>query len=321
MSEEDMVENTGAHGNIETMNILVGVVISVLLFLGCKDKEPEESFTRGSAHIGCSDAAFDLARFVAMEYTDLHQSAHVSVWRHSTQALLDSLLSSRVEEVILDRAIDNEESLAFVSRGMKLFTYPVAHYPTYLLVSESLSVESLDSVGLRRILQGEARTWKEFGGADIPITPYAPLPGDGAWNSLQNYFGNFDSVAAVVCTTTARMMELAQFDRGALLIYSKKTSDAAGFKKLRWAQNELRIPANAKTILESPRWPFKTTFTYVTTHMKSDVAAGYLTFLVSNDGQKMVMNEGYRPASVPVRVIHLKSPDVERDSTLEDSTS
>jgi ABC-type sulfate transport system substrate-binding protein len=68
--------------------------------------------------------------------------------------------------------------------------------------------------------------------------------------------------------------------------------------------------------MESPRWPFMTTFTYVTTHMKSDVAAGYLTFLVSNDGQKIVMNQGYRPASVPVRIIQMKP----EDSTEVDST-
>lgn len=312
-----MVAIMDGHGSINVTRIFWISLLLALTVMSCKEREPEESFTKGSAQIGCSDAVFELARFVATEYSDLHAAAHVGVWRHSTQSLLDSLLNDRIEEAFLDRALSQEESLAFSKFGKKLYSYPVAHYPVYLLVRESLAVEHLDSVNLRRILQGEVDSWKEIGGAGIPLTVYAPLPGDGAWTSLQTYFGEFDSLAAVVCSTHSRMISLAEHDPGALLIYMKKPADIVGYKKLRWAQDELRIPANAKTILESPRWPFMTTFTYVTTHMKSDVAAGYLTFLVSNDGQKMVMNEGYRPASVPVRIIQLKSSEQIDTSTVD----
>ncbi len=319
---DDLAEITVGHGKVETMNKIVCFVLCACLIWSCKEKEPEETYTRGSAHIGTSDAVLELAAYVAYQYSDIHTSAFISVWRHTTQALIDSLANGRVEEIIIDRAFSKEESLAFAQHNLKLFTYPVAHYPIYLLVPESLAVEDIDSIGVRRILEGKAQSWKEFGGADIRITPYAPLPGEGAWNSLMSFFGELDSVAAVVCSTNTRMMELAGNDPGALLIFSKKTSDAIGFKKLRWAQGELRIPANAKTILESPRWPFMTTFTYATTHMKSDVAAGFLTFIVSNDGQKIVMKEGYRPASVPVRVIQLKSePNGLKDTTVTDTTS
>ena len=302
------------------MMILLRVMLCAVVILGCK-KVPEETFTKGAARIGASDAVYDLARYEAETYCDVHQQATINIWRYSTQSLLDSLISERVEEVFIDRALCHEESLSFTSHEMRLFTYPVAHYPIYLLIHDSVAVDAIDSLGLKRILEGTATSWKEFGGDDIAITPYAPLPGDGAWTSLMNYYGDFDSVAAVVCSTATQMMLLARDDPGALLIYSKKVASAVGFKKLRWAQKELRIPANAKTIMESPRWPFMTTFTYVTTHMKTDVAAGFLTFLVSNDGQKIVMNEGYRPASVPVRVIQLKTPEEEAsDSTKADST-
>ncbi len=317
-----MAGHTDGHGKVKMMNKFAYFVICACLVWSCKEREPEETYTRGSARIGASDAVYDLASYVARRYGDIHSMATVGVWRHSTQALIDSLANNRVEEIFIDRAFSSEESLAFSQHGLKLYTYPVAHYPTYLLVPESLAVDDIDSTGLRRILEGQAKSWKEFGGADVAITPYAPLPGEGAWNSLISFFGELDTVAAVVCSTNARMMELAEGDPGALLIYSKKTAEAVGYKKLRWAQAELRIPANAKTILESPRWPFMTTFTYVTTHMKSDVAAGYLTFIVSNDGQKMVMSEGYRPASVPVRVIQLKAnPEAEQTIVEKDTTS
>jgi len=280
--------------------LCVGIVLTA-----CKDRKPEETFFRGSASIGASDASFAVTRHVADQYCDLHPEAKISVWQHTTQALLDSLVNGRAEEVLIDRALSTAESAAFAARQTKLFTYTVAHYPIYLLVQDYLEVDHLDSASLRRILEGQSTSWREFGGADVPIRPYAPLPGDGAWDAIDKYFGGLDSVTAVICSTNTRMMEEAVPDPGALLIYGLKLEDARGFKKLRWSASDTLISASAKSIMDSLRWPFMTTFTYATTHMKSDVAAGFLTFLVSNDGQKMVMHEGYRPVELPVRMIKL----------------
>lgn len=297
------------------------LLMIVALLLGCKRSEPDETFTKGSARIGASDAVFEMASYVAYEYNRIYPQAFVTFERHSTLPLLDSLLSQRVDEVFIDRVVTSAESASFAQRQLKLFTYPVAHYPTYLLVPESLAIDAIDSTNLKRVLEGVVTNWKEIGGPNVAITPYAPLEGVGSWFSLLNFYGELDSVAAVICSSATRMLELSADDPGALLIFSHKPADAKGFKKLRWAQGELRIPANAKTILESPRWPFMTTYTYVTTRMKSDVAAGFLTFLVSNDGQKMVMKEGYRPASIPVRVIQLKSPPEEELEAKVDTLS
>jgi ABC-type phosphate transport system substrate-binding protein len=290
------------------MKSVVIIFAIALSLISCEKGTPEISFTHGTADIGCSDAAYDIGAYVANEYTRLHAEAFVSVYRASTVALFDSLLSGARSEAFLDHALSSAESSAFQAAGLNLYTYPVAHFPVYLLVHQNAGVSELDSAGLLRILDGRSNNWKEFGGGDIPIRPYLPQPGEGAWQALTKYFGEFDSVAAVICSSSTQMLELAGNDEGALLVYSKKAADAQGFKKLYWKNAEATVAANPKTILEDPRWPFMITLTYVTTKMKSDVAAGYLTFSVSNDGQKMVMKEGYRPASVPVRVIQMKAP-------------
>jgi hypothetical protein len=277
-----------------------------VVLLSCGPKIPEPSYTKGTARIGVSDAAYEISAYVAQQYQQIHKSAFVSVYRNDTQSLLDSLINDRVEEILIDRALSPEETLAFSQRQLKLWVYPVAYYPVFLLVDTSLGVTAIDSVGFRNALTGVTTNWKALGGPDIAMTPYIPLPGTEAWTSLMNYYGELDSITAVACSTDAKMLELSANDRGALLLFSHDISELPGYRKLRWAQGELRIPANVKSILELPRYPFMLQFTYVTTRNKIDVASGYLTFIVGNDGQKMVMKEGYRPASVPVRVVQLK---------------
>jgi hypothetical protein len=291
---------------IRRQRILILFVLTVAVFLGCRPQTPEPSYTRGTALIGISDAAYEIAAYVAQQYQSIHNSAYVSVYRNDTRSLLDSLINDRAEEILIDRTLSLAETLAFAERQLKLWIYPVAYYPVFLLVDTSLDVTEIDSSGLRKVLTGEATNWKVLGGPDESVTPYIPLPGTGAWTSLMGYYGELDSITAVACSTDAKMLELSANDRGALLVFSHDISELPGYRKLRWARGELRIPANVKTILEQPRYPFMLQYTYVTTHNKIDVASGYLTFIVGNDGQKMVMKEGYRPASVPVRVIQLK---------------
>ena len=137
------------------------------------------------------------------------------------------------------------------------------------------------------------------------LTLYLPPPGEGAWNSVMNYYGHLDSVSAEVCSTASRMAELGVIDPGALMVYSKPYENLP-FKRLVFHRIGTDIQANPKTIAEQPIYPFRLDVTYVTTHLKTDVAAGYLTYTTSNIGQRGIMNAGYRPAAVPVRVVQMK---------------
>ena len=272
----------------------------------CGPKAPRESFTVGTALISTSDAVFELAAGLCQQYQSLHSTAFVSVYRHETRSLIDSLISGRAEEIFIDRSLSPAETTAFAQRGLKLYTYGICYYPVYFMVDTVLGVATIDSAGLRGILTGQITDWKELGGRHQAITPFLPLPGTGAWAAIMNYYGELDSLVAVPCSTDARMLELAADNPGAFLVYSHPPEDLHRYERLRWAVDELRIPANVKRILESPIYPFMMSFTYATTHSKHDVAAGFLTHMMSTPGQRYAMEMGYRPAAAPVRVIHSK---------------
>ncbi len=286
-------------------NLLLIVLFSTVVW-SCGPRAPREGYTVGTALIGTSDAVYDLAASLAQQYQSIHSTAFVSAYRHDTRSLIDTLISDRAEEIFIDRALTPAETLAFASQELKLYTYAICYYPVYFMVDTVIGAANIDSAGLRGVLTGQVTNWKELGGRNQLITPYIPLPGTGAWATIMGYFGELDSLVAVPCSTDSRMLEMAMEDPGAFLVYSHPPEELHRYKRLRWSVRELRIPANAKRILESPIYPFMMQFTYATTHNKGDVAAGYLTFIMANIGQRTVMERGYRPAAVPVRVIHSK---------------
>ncbi|MFH1010241.1 MAG: hypothetical protein V1784_03285, partial [bacterium] len=146
--------------------------------------------------------------------------------------------------------------------------------------------------------------WKEVGGPDIACHPYMPLPGEGGWEVCMNYFGLLDTVSAVICSTQADLIKKAEADPGALALLSVPVAKT-NLRKLWWRTGTIEIPPNIKTIVDEPRYPFKIIITYITNRQKQDVAAGFLTFIVSNAGQRVVADEGYRPATIPVRIVEM----------------
>jgi len=283
-------------------------VLSILglMIWSCGPRAPREGYTVGTALIGTSDAVFDLGASLAQNYQSIHSTAFVSAYRHETRALIDTLISERAEEIFIDRALTPAETLAFAQRELKLYTYRICYYPVYFMVDTVIGAANIDSAGLRGVLTGQITNWKELGGRNQAITPFIPLPGTGAWSTIMDYYGELDSLVAVPCSTDSRMLELSMDDPGAFLVYSHPPEELYRYKRLRWSVGELRIPANVKRILESPIYPFMMQFTYATTHNKGDVAAGFLTFMMATNGQRFLMERGYRPAVAPVRVIHTK---------------
>ncbi len=274
-----------------------------LLFLTvCSPAEKKSTPTSGSAFIYTSSSVEGLGIELSRIFEGFYPAARIDLSPLPTRAAVESLFFGTPEEIILDRPLVPAESLAAANSGIPVYQYHVATLPLYFAVHPNNSVEVIDSVTLRKFLTGAWRSWREAGGPNIPCHPYVPLPGEGGWDAFMNYFGILDSVSAVVCTTQSDLVEKAESDPGALALVSLPIAKTS-LRKLWWRRGKKEILPNIKTIVEEPRYPFKLTITYITNRQKMDVAAGFLTFIMSNAGQKVVADAGYRPATIPVRII------------------
>lgn len=283
---------------------LVAVGLGLILFAGCGPAEKKSSPTSGSAFIYASSAAEHLGVELAKRFEGFYTEVRIDLAQLRTRAAVESLLFGAPEEIFLDRPLVEAESLVAADNGMPIYQYRVATLPLYFGVHPDNPVRAIDSVALRRFLTGTWESWKEVGGPDIPCHPYVPLPGEGGWELCMNYFGFLDTVIAVICTTQTGLVEKAEADLGALALVSVPIKQTR-LRKLWWRTGNIEIPPNIKTIIEEPRYPFKLTITYITNRQKMDTAAGFLTFIVSNAGQKVVADESYRPATIPVRIVEM----------------
>ncbi len=286
--------------------VAVTVIMLAMCFVtACGPQEPKESMTSGHAEVGANDAVKELGWRLSRDFQTQNKGALIDIVGGSAREWIDSLANKRIEQALLDRTLSKDESLALSGAGLKIYSYPVATYPVYLLVTRENPVEKIDSASFRDILSGTVTDWHAIGGPKLSITTYLPLPGDGSWESLMKFYGRMPSVSGEVCSTYSAMIDKADLDPGALLVCALPY-DTEKLKRLVFVRDGLEIPANVKQILEEPIYPFRIDVTYLTTRMKQDVAAGFLTYITGNVGQRRIMSWGYRPASVPVRVVKMR---------------
>ncbi|HEY3294683.1 MAG TPA: substrate-binding domain-containing protein [bacterium] len=283
---------------------LLAGALALLFAVGCGPKKTVPGMTEGHGVVFVSDAVFDFARYLANAFETTYNNAFVDLKPYPGIMSVDSLLNERTDQILLDRGLMPAESAAFSQANLKLYTYKVAYHPVFLLVPKSNPVAVIDSAALRGVLTGSIRNWKDLGGPDQRLHLYVPSPGEGAWVSLLNYYGKLDSITAIPCSTAATMLDTARSDPGALLAYSKPIDSLRTHKALDFHRQDEDISPNYKTILDTLSYPFRLDITYITTHQKEDVAAGYLTYIMGNIGQRRIGGElKYRPAAIPVRFV------------------
>jgi phosphate transport system substrate-binding protein len=283
----------------------VPTLLIALACLSCQRSEvPEPSMTAGHTVIGAAEAAHKISWKLSAAFQTGNPAAFVDIVRGTTPALLDSLLQRRTEQALLDRALNAADSQAFAAAKLNLFTYALAYHPVYLLVPGQNPVSELDSARLRAVLSGDIGNWRDVGGPDLPISVFIPPLAGGAMHSLLHYFGGLPSVAAESFGTADSLLAAARTDPGALLVWPWPLGGLP-WKPLSFGPKAAASFPDAASIMEHPGYPFRLDLTYATTRNKVDVAAGFLTFLMSNTGQREYMNLGYRPAAVPVRIVRL----------------
>jgi hypothetical protein len=289
--------------------LLAGLVVISWTLAACGPvKKPENSMTSGHGKVGTSDAVRDFTRLMADRFEATYPGAFIDIFPYSNKDLIDSLLSERTEQILLDRTMSPAETLAFHKNSLNLFRYPVAYFPVFLLAPKADSVRSIDSASFRAVLSGRITNWKDLGGPDEDLHLYMPAPREGAWEALMGYFGPLDSVTAIICPSQAIMLDSAKTDPGALLVYSRPIDALKSYRALKFRRGNSEYYPDAETILTPGGYPFRLDITYVTTHRKEDTAAGFLTFLCGNLGQRTLMEAlKYRPAAVPVKIVRKTS--------------
>jgi phosphate transport system substrate-binding protein len=205
-----------------------------------------------------------------------------------------------------DRNVTEAESLAISNSRKHLYGFLLGSTVATWIVNPENPIITIDSLQAWEILTGKTTSWRNIGWINQPINIYLPPLGDGAWNELTNFFhGSLKQLKANFWPNDSLIIEQVSKDPYALGFIGRQIFNGK-VKKLRWVNPLLEdpVPANIGALQEG-KYPFKIRLYYFTIGDKTDLASGFLSFMASNAGQRLISDNGFLPEMVPVRAVTL----------------
>ncbi len=196
------------------------------------------------------------------------------------------------------RKIKSKEIEACIKAFNKRPTeYKVALDGLSVYVNDANAVQELSLEQIEGIFTGRIKNWKQVGGNDAPITIYSRENSSGTYEFFKEHVlkgKDFAATAQTLQGTAQVIQNVAKEKNG---IGYGGGAYGAGVKHLKIKKDESSpaIEPTEETVVNGtyPIWRYL--YIYVNPALDKNEIANYLTWIRSDDGQKVVKDVGYYP--------------------------
>lgn len=265
--------------------------------------------TSGRIRVVCAPEAVPLIAREGDAFEVLYPDAAIEVVAGTSRDAVSALFAAESDLAVIGRELEPEEREASAAGELDLQGYRFARDACVLVVHPDNPVENVTVEDLRSIYRGEYRNWEDLGGADRPIVAIAQAPETDLSGFIVHELldGEAPGIPARVESSDSAVVAAVLRDAGALGYVSLAGVDL-GARPLRVAP--LRGLSYWKPDLEAVYKGDYPLTRYFNVFVRADgrrLAHGFITFVTSTDGQRLVHETGLVPTTVPVRFVR-RSP-------------
>jgi phosphate transport system substrate-binding protein len=296
----------------------VMIFFMVLAIGGCYVEE-KETATKGQLAVQGSDGYQDLTQRETGRFQELYPEARFTVSPASTREAIVNMLNDSINFILIDRAMNSEERQIYTQAKLAVQEVKIALDALVILVNAENSIKNISLQNLKKVLQGEIDDWKMLAGSSQSgaISLAATGKNSGSYELIQKHL--LDSVNYYPDIILSRQSEVVDYtvkNKSALGIISnacygsvRSTPDSAAVRIL-----SIGVPDSANQVHDY--FPYQAyiyggeyplhypVYVYVRAD-KSELALGLSSFIASATGQKIILNYGLVPATMPVRLVQI----------------
>lgn len=269
----------------------------------------EDSLTSGRITVVSAPEAIGLIARERDAFQALYPQASITIRPGTSREAVRALFAADCDLAVITRELAQEEREAAVRGRLELEGYRFARDALLAVVHVSNPMENLSVPQLRAVYAGEVGTWSALAGHGGRIRPVVqPMTCDVTDFFVEQVMGG-EPIRARVFTedsdsgVVARVMRdpdaigyvtLAAADRGAKIL------NLASLTGLPYLKPDLEAVYRGQ-------YPMTRYFNLYERTSGPRLAAGFITFVTSRDGQELVRERGLVPTTVPVRFVR-RSP-------------
>lgn len=283
---------------ILAITLVIILALGALVGCGATEETPDtgEEITEvtGTVVTAGSTSVQPLSEELAAVFMDANPGITVEVQGGGSGQGIKSIVEKIADIGALSREVKDEEK-ASVSEILVIAKDGVA-----VVVNPASTVENLTIEQIKKIYTGEITNWKEVGGEDAPIVVVSREEGSGtrgAFTEITKVTAKNEAGEEVDNTTKDA---LVQGSTGAVMQTVATTPNTIGYVSLGSLSDTVKavnvegIAPSKETVL-SGEYKISRPFNYVTGGDLSEAAQMYIDFVMSEEGQAIVEENGFIP--------------------------
>jgi phosphate transport system substrate-binding protein len=236
-----------------------------------------------------SDTMLPLTQKISENY----KGSKASVTGGGSGVGISALIEGSCDIAMASRKMKFDEKNKFTDN--KLNEVVVAYDALAVIVNPKNQVDKLTRQQMEDIFTGKITNWKELGGKDLKITPYSRETSSGTYEFFKEQVlnkKNFMSDILSMPATGAIIQSISQTE-GAIgyvgLAYLNKNVKAVSVS---YDDGKTYVAPSVKTAKDET-YPIVRPLFYYYTEKSSKDSKGFVDFILSKAGQKIVEEEGY----------------------------
>lgn len=320
---------------INEKNILFSIIISsVILLNGCDFSDIKSKATTGELSLLAEESVEPVTLQLKSEFERLNKEAKITVNISPAKNCVADLLNNATKFIILARELDSAELNIQKINNSEITKYIIGTDGVAFIVNPLNPVERVTSEDLKKIFTGEITKWtqiksqdeeqntavsKKFKGVSDNIKVFIQRPNSSIYPYVKDtVLSGLDYAKSVyICSTSVQMIQEIRKNISSIGISNANWLSTGEQEKIDSTVKPLRISRiypNGRQddfvefhqgYIYNKKYPYIRKIYVYTTEFDIKLATGYVTFILSTDGQKIMLKNGLVPVNQPIRTIQL----------------
>ncbi|MBK8555601.1 MAG: phosphate ABC transporter substrate-binding protein [Lewinellaceae bacterium] len=250
-----------------------------------------------SISIKGSDTVLPLSQKEAEDFMNGIPGAAITVVGGGSGTGITALMDGTTDICMSSRDLKAGERLKFTEKQMDIKEITIGYDALTVIVHPSNKVEQLTREQLEGVFTGAITNWKELGGDDMPIVAYSRESSSGTYEFFKEHVMDKKNYASSVLNMPAT---------GAIVQSIGQTKGAIGYIGLAYATSSvksLKVSYDQGKSFVAPSiagakdktYPIARPLYYFYDGKKESSVKGFVDYVMSPEGQKIVADIGYVP--------------------------
>jgi phosphate transport system substrate-binding protein len=302
------------------------LIVAGLLVAGCRDRDKSgkilDNTTSGSITIAVDESLKPLIQAEIEAFEGIYRDAHITPIYTSESDAINLMLQDSARLAIVTRRLTPDEQAELDQVKIPGRQMDIAKDAIALILHNDNVDRELQVGQLQAIMEGKISKWNQINTSSPadPIEVVFDHPTSGILRYLRDTLANI---------TTVPPNFFAVNNNEAVIDYVSKKKNAVGLIGVSWVSDAEDSTANGflKTVhvaaiardsgfyqpyqayIAQKLYPLTRNVVIISREARSGLGSGFLSYVASDKGQRVVLKAGLVPVTMPVRIVEIQYDD------------